>query len=262
MIIGKAFNADIVNDEQGVLVAYNNIALAISAFEQSRTLNKFSSKFDSFRREQLNKGIDVSTITVDNASLFSSKVYTKKEIEGLALFNTVADNDPNVAGGGGSCSACHPVPSNIATEAESVFTDFSYDNLGIPVNPRIAVLAGSQNIDYGLGAQVAILNVAYKASGSEGDLVLLDGQQVVASEAGKFKVSSLRNVKKTAPYGHNGYFPTLYDIVHFYNTRDMDLGWAAPEVPVTKNTSELGNLGLTFAEEQKIVLFLETLTDL
>ena len=39
---------------------------------------------------------------------------------------------------------------------------------------------------------------------------------------------TLRNVAKTRPYGHNGYFKTLYDIVHFYNTRDVaGAGWAA-----------------------------------
>ena len=51
---------------------------------------------------------------------------------------------------------------------------------------------------------------------------------------GKFKVSSLRNIALTAPYGHNGYFATLKDIVHFYNTRDVsEEVWPAPEVPRT-----------------------------
>ena len=55
---------------------------------------------------------------------------------------------------------------------------------------------------------------------------------------------------------------TIYDIVHFYNTRDvLGAGWLAPEVPATVNTDELGNLGLTLAQEQKLVKFLETLND-
>jgi cytochrome c peroxidase len=79
---------------------------------------------------------------------------------------------------------------------------------------------------------------------------------------GKPKVSSLRNTARTAPYGHNGFFPTLYDIVHFYNTSniryeitDERLFWPEAEVPETVNTDELGNLGLSFEEEQKIVFF-------
>ena len=31
-------------------------------------------------------------------------------------------------------------------------------------------------------------------------------------------------------YGHNGYFKSLEEIVHFYNTRDVEM-WPAPEVP-------------------------------
>ena len=76
---------------------------------------------------------------------------------------------------------------------------------------------------------------------------------------------SLRNIAMTAPYGHNGFFPTLYSIVHFYNTRDAvwpgEPEWPEPEVVLNMNFAELGDLGLTFDQEQKIVLFLETLTD-
>ena len=80
------------------------------------------------------------------------------------------------------------------------------------------------------------------------------------SEDGKFKVSSLRNIEMSAPYSHNGYFVTLEDIVHFYNTRDVAT-WPAPEVAATVNHVELGNLGLTAQEEADLVAFLQTLTD-
>jgi len=59
---------------------------------------------------------------------------------------------------------------------------------------------------------------------------------------------------------HNGYFATLEEIVHFYNTRDI-LSWPPPEVPENVNTEELGNLGLTAQEEADLVAFLRTLTD-
>jgi cytochrome c peroxidase len=73
---------------------------------------------------------------------------------------------------------------------------------------------------------------------------------------------SLRNIAATPPYAHNGYFATLEDVVHFYNTRDVaDAGWPAPEVTQNVNTDELGNLGLTAEEEAAIVAFLKTLTD-
>jgi len=78
-------------------------------------------------------------------------------------------------------------------------------------------------------------------------------------------------------YKHNGYFKTLKGVVNFYNTRHVKpacssawvteeealrIGcWPAPEVQENVNTDELGNLGLTPAEEDAIVAFMETLSD-
>ena len=98
---------------------------------------------------------------------------------------------------------------------------------------------------------------------------------------GKHKVPTLRNVDKrpsegdvVKAYGHNGYFKSLKDIVHFYNTRDLldpcettaspSPGincWPAPEVSDNVNMDELGNLSLTGAEEDAIVAFMTTLSD-
>jgi cytochrome c peroxidase len=90
---------------------------------------------------------------------------------------------------------------------------------------------------------------------------------------------TLRNVDKrpypnlVKAYGHNGYFTSLKEIVHFYNTRDVlprckpqDPGerktcWPAPESTENMNTSRMGRLGLTDEEEDEIVSFLQTLSD-
>jgi cytochrome c peroxidase len=86
--------------------------------------------------------------------------------------------------------------------------------------------------------------------------------EVVTSEAGKFKVPTLRNVERTAPFGHNGFFATLEEITRFYNTRDVpEAGWPGPEVALNVNTDELGDLGLSPEEEAAIVAFMRTLTD-
>ena len=98
---------------------------------------------------------------------------------------------------------------------------------------------------------------------------------------GKHKVPTLRNVGKGLPglvkaFGHNGYFKGLEGIVHFYNTRDVKPVcpgdyteaqalaadcWPVPEVAENVNTAELGDLGLTPAQEAAIVAFLKTLSD-
>jgi cytochrome c peroxidase len=251
--------------------AYNNVGRAIAAFERSFLLNKFSSKFDKFWKEQ---GKDVSQfgvkpdptnpedlVYVGVPKKFKSKHFTQQEAEGLALFNAVDK---------GKCALCHLTTNFVSNDNKvypPVFTDFTYDNLGVPVNPRIANLASAQLIDYGLGARIAQL----EAANPDGDIPLVslpsgapDGGEVTVArdEAGKFKVPTLRNVQRTAPYAHNGFFATLKTITHFYNTRDSDpTAWPAPEVPSTVNTEELGDLGLTAQEEDAIVAFMKTLTD-
>ena len=65
----------------------------------------------------------------------------------------------------------------------------------------------------------------------------------------------------------------MKQIVHFYNTRDVLPGcqphdpgegttcWPAPESTANMNTSKVGRLGLSDAEEDALVLFMQTLTD-
>jgi cytochrome c peroxidase len=97
---------------------------------------------------------------------------------------------------------------------------------------------------------------------------------------GRHQVPTLRNVDKrpsgafVKAYGHNGYFKSLRDVVHFYNTRDLlpqteEVSaprpgvncWPKPEVSENINKTETGNLGLTDEEESAIVEFLKTLSD-
>jgi len=238
--------------------AFDCAGLAIAAFERTSTVVPFNSMFDAFRIEQ---GGDVSTFGTDPATGeytgvppgFRSWFITEKQAQGLALFNAVNK---------GNCAACHPT-ANQEDGSPPLLTDFSFDNLGFPFNPRIEAISGQpQPIDYALGALTAILTdsdppVAMpKFRGGGPETVM-----VVEAEAGKHKVSTLRNVAKNPPYGHNGIFGTLYEVVHFYNTRDTGGMWGAPEVPGTVNNGELGNLGLTYAEEQAIVAFMGTLND-
>jgi cytochrome c peroxidase len=77
-------------------------------------------------------------------------------------------------------------------------------------------------------------------------------------------------------YGHNGYFKTLWQIVHFYNTRDVKPAcpgpytaaeaiaadcWPGPEITENVNRAELGNLRLSQQDELALVAFLKTLSD-
>lgn len=213
-------------------MAYDNIALSIAAYESSFEVNAFNSKYDH--------------------SFIGMSKLTKLERKGFALFM-----------GKGKCKLCH-----IGLGKHALFTDYTFDNLGVPTNPENpAYKSDNTFVDPGLGG--FLMNYGYN-------------ENVYLAEWGKHKVPTLRNVdlrplpNSTKAYGHNGYFKSLEGIVHFYNTRDIkpecpdvyteaqaltEDCWPAPEVPDNMNVTELGDLGLTPDEEAAIVAFLKTLSD-
>ena len=158
---------------------------------------------------------------------------SEQEARGLQLFE---------AEDKGNCAACHP--STPTDGKPPLFTDFTYDNLGAPSNKTILAAKGDDFIDIGLGKTV------------------VDNPNAEAgADNGKFKVSTLRNISKTAPYMHNGVFADLREVVEFYNTRDIDDKWDKPEIAEGVNTEELGNLKLSDQEIDDIVAFMGTLSD-
>lgn len=166
-------------------------------------------------------------------SRFDQGRLTAREVQGLALFEA-------------KCSTCHPVaPSDDGIPA--LFTAYTYVNIGLPPNP---VLAGNP-VDLGLGG---FLESDYNSPAP------LIGDARFSDQYGKFKVPTLRNVALTAPYGHNGVFPTLKTMVDFLNTRDNGQ-WPAPEVSRNMNMADIGNMGLGEDEVDAIVAFLMTLSD-
>lgn len=205
---------------------YAAMTKAIAEFERLRSFSKFTSKFDYFMAGRT----ELSPL----------------ERQGLDLYN-----------GKAGCAGCHvsaPTKNKDGTWAPAMFTDFTYDNIGVPRNLNIP---GNPEPDRGLGGRP--------------DIIAVDPQGL---EVGKHKVMSLRNIAITPPYGHNGVFKTLEQITHFYNTRDKlgrvpnnrssgfgVTGWPLPEIPQNVNADELGNLGLTAQEEAAIVAFMKTLTD-
>ncbi len=216
----RVFGAAALNTNN-YATTYQQITKAIAAFESTPVFSPFSSKYDAYLKGKAR--------------------LTRTEKRGLDLYN-----------GKANCFACHPSTAN-SGEPGPMFTDFTYDNIGVPKNWSIPFLYlppslnpdGKNFIDYGLANTVAKFDPEH-----------------AADQAGLFKVPTLRNLALTAPYGHNGYFKTMKDIVHFYNTRDVPAaGWPASEVSETVNHDELGNLQMTEQEENDLVEFLKTLTD-
>ena len=232
-------------DRARVQSTFDQMAESIAAFEASPEVSPFSSKFDSF--------------LAGNAEL------TETERRGYELFN-----------GRAKCSNCH-----VYIGQKSLFTDNSTANLGVPHNPALSYYhetepdefgyvpnaAGEAAVDLGVGdflRSPETVNEAWKALAPEFD--------------GRFRVPTLRNVDKrprsdfVKAYGHNGYFKSLKEIVHFYNTRDVlpkckggATGekvscWPPPETSQNLNPT-CCNLGLSDQQENDLVAFLKTLTD-
>lgn len=204
--------------------SYHCMASAIAAFESTPVFFPFDSKFDLVQ-----------------AGLAQ---FTPQEAAGWALFN-----------GRGKCGHCHT--AKVGGGAPVVFTDARFHNIGVPRNaePPFPPLTAAF-VDLGLGGRPDVAD---------------------PRQYGKFKTTHTRNVTLTAPFMHNGVLKTLKQVVHFYNTRDVlppcdpALGsldprfgvacWPPPEYPATMDSSFVGDLGLTDAEEDALVAFMAALTD-
>ena len=209
-------------DRAIVLQDYDRIGLSVAAFEDSPKVSQFSSKYDAYQRKQA--------------------IFSADERRGLALFE-----------GKAGCAGCHP-----SNGAKALFTDYTYDNIGVPANPQ-----NPDRVKNPLFADVGL-------GGFLGD----------ASRDGAQKVPTLRNIDRrgspgaSKSYMHNGVFKSLEQVVHFYNTRDVlpacetlsaprfgENCWPAPEIASNVNVDELGNLQLTKEEERLVVTYLRTLSD-
>lgn len=193
--------------------AMNAISDAIAAFESSGPFHPFSSKYDLY--------------------LAGKATLTAAEARGLAVFN-----------GKAGCNGCHPSAPGPNGEPP-LFTDFTYDNIGLPKNLASAFFSMPPAIN---PAGAGFIDVGLMATTHRPE------------DKGRFKVPSLRNIAISGPYFHNGFATTLEQAVRFYNERD--LGHFGPaEVSETMNKVELGNLGLTDQEVSDVVAFMKTLTD-
>jgi cytochrome c peroxidase len=186
-----------------------DIGRAIAAYEtEDSDFHPFSSKFDYWLQ--------------GHAQLSAT------EQAGLALFNNP---------GKGNCTACHPSQRQ-GYSTHPLFTDFTYDNIGVPRNWSIPANAAEPLSPVSGAALTYVpvqLNVPADAEYRYYDMGLCGPFAPAAADSnprpdltrltslcGAFKVPTLRNIAITAPYFHNGAIPTLHKLVQFYVTRDIN----------------------------------------
>lgn len=230
--------ATVFDDDTAAMTA---LAKAVAAFEGTERFQPFSSKFDEY--------------------LQGRAKLTAQEAKGLQLF---VDEKK------GNCVACHDGAPQSNLPTNWLFTDYTYDTLGVPRNTELPLNKDPKFYDLGLCKQPGI--EAY-----------LPASIPLESLCGAFKVPTLRNVAVTGPYFHNGGIKTLREAVAFYATRDTNPGLWYPrdakgkpikvndlppeyrdnintvEVPYDRKLGQKPRLNDT--EIDAIVAFLKTLTD-
>ena len=217
----KVYGQHVLNSPEA---AYLAIAESIAAFEKTDFFSSFDSKYDRHLKGEYE--------------------LTEQEDLGMTLFFSEQFSN---------CNHCHQLNSRPAT-AKETFSDYTYHNIGVPVNIAVRKYNNSPE--------------GYR------DLGLYNHPDVDNPETiGKFKVPTLRNVAVTGPYMHNGVFQELETVMAFYNkyntknkkrqiNPETAESWAAPEISENISLDELqSGPALDDKRIDAIVSFLKLLTD-
>jgi cytochrome c peroxidase len=133
----------------------------------------------------------------------------------------------NLFMGKAKCATCHFAPLfNGITPPKYVMSETEV--LGVPVSQK------DSTIDPDMGYYGVIGIDSYKYA---------------------FKVPTIRNVDKTAPYMHNGVYRTLEQVMDFYNNG----GGAGLGINLPNQTLSKENLHLTEKEKEDIIAFMRSL---
>jgi cytochrome c peroxidase len=207
-------------------------------------------------------GIEAGAISMDHVSRAIAS-FERTVVAGDSPFDRyyfggdeTAMNEAQVRGlklftGKARCVSCH-----IIEQTQALFTDNRFHNIGV----------GFKRIR-GKEQATAEAFLRSKRQGVEVDVAVLTSENISElgrfavteniTEVGAFKTSTLRNIKQTAPYMHDGSLKTLKDVVNFYNKggRNKD------EDPLSGFLSGgMRPLDLRAREKQDLVEFMEALT--
>ncbi|MFT5485160.1 MAG: cytochrome c peroxidase [Paracoccaceae bacterium] len=212
-IFGAAPSA---HEAEAVMV---NVAKAMAAFQETIVSGK--SSFDTFR-DALDAG--------DTAGVAA---YSETAKRGLKLFV-----------GKGRCDLCHFGPN---------FTNGEFHDIGLPHFPAPG------RVDKGRYGGIQLLRKSrfnllgpYNDDGLRATAGFTRHVKLTPKNWGEFRVPSLREVARTAPYMHDGSKATLEDVVNHYSE--------IPEERLHQDGEKLLKpLNLTDAEKADLVAFLKTL---
>lgn len=175
-------------DQYVINRAFSNFGLAIAQFE--RTLVSVDAPFDRFVARWKNP----------EQSPPLSHEFGEPELNGLKIFV-----------GKGLCMNCHHGPD---------FSDHQFHNIGM--ENSIKDLGRSSGVLAALRDPFGCDSPYYKKISWINSSEACQEKEYIIRESsaykGAFKTPSLRNVEKTAPYGHNGSLQSLADVIEHYST--------------------------------------------
>lgn len=173
----QAFGSGVFAD---AAAAFANIAQALQAYQREDPgFHPYSSKFDLYAGNKVGGSL------------------TAAEIRGMRVFTDPAR---------GNCASCHYQGAGL-NGSSALFTDFSYEAIGVPRN--MAIAANQMAGYYDLG--VCGPNRSDHAPAAPGAADIY---------CGMFKTPTLRNAATRQSFFHNGVMHTLEQVIRFYNTRD------------------------------------------
>ncbi len=169
----------------------------------------------------------MKTLTSRGAPFDTGKMSAQAE-SGFELFK-----------GKAGCAQCHDGPR---------FSDDQPHNIGVPENPEIwkNPMRHTTYVAFGLFMGIENIMNLRRDVGAHVRTHKADG-----SDVGKFMTPSLRELKQTAPYMHNGTFKTLKQVVAFYNKGGGD---------DPNKDSRIRPLDLSKEEQADLLAFLESLS--
>ncbi|WP_419212337.1 cytochrome-c peroxidase [Maribacter sp. X9] len=215
-LYNKLFKKGVNQNAESINKSFSNIGKAIAAFEI--TLRFKGSKFDKYA-ESLKSDLKNT-----------ERIFTNDEREGLRLFLSEEVR----------CTQCHNGP---------LFSNYDFHNTGL----------STLNKEPDFGRAVGLLNYQFNefnCTGEYSDCSRNECENVMhlnrkERKMAAFKTPSLRNVKQTAPYMHDGRFKNLSEVLEHYRNAPR------PEYGV----QELKPLDISDKQLLQLEAFLGTLTD-
>ncbi|WP_062366325.1 cytochrome-c peroxidase [Variovorax paradoxus] len=203
-LIAKAFGAKAFDDSDA---AFANALQALQAYQlEDKSFHPYSSKFDLYAGNKIGGAL------------------TPAEARGLKVFT-----NPNT----GNCASCHYQGAGLGGSS-ALFTDFSYEAIGVPRNAGIPANGNLQYFDMGVCGPMRTDHAPAAPNAANGF-------------CGMFKAPTLRNVATRTAFFHNGVMHSLEQVVRFYNTRDTQPELWYPTVggtPKAKNDPGFPAYGL------------------